>query len=109
MKVLIPTVSEFKEKHELPESFPHQAPDGYEYRTIQFKRSVISIWIVHQRGFIYNDHRECYCIWGFYDTKTGLYYAPINSSKQGSQVDIKSTTPYSAMQLNLNPLEAAFV
>ena len=33
---------------------------------------------------------------------------PINSSKCGDQVDVNNTTPYSAMQLNLNPLMAAF-
>ena len=32
---------------------------------------------------------------------------PINYSKQGDPVDIKDTRPYTAMQLNLNPLEAA--
>ena len=37
--------------------------------------------------------------------KKKCYYAPINSTKQGEQVDIHMTTPYTAMQLNLNPLE----
>ena len=107
MKVSTQTVSESKERYELPQSFPHQAPDGYEYRTIQFKRSVISIWTVYQRGFVYNDHSPSYCIWGFYDTKTGNYHAPINSTKVGDIVDVKSTTPYTAMPLNLNPLAYA--
>jgi hypothetical protein len=88
----------------LPDDFPHQPPKGYYYRTLQFKRHVISIWTVHQHGFTYNGHGESVCIWGFYDTKTNTYYAPINSSKQGDQVDVNNTTPYSAMQLNLNPL-----
>ena len=30
---------------------------------------------------------------------------PVNFSKQGDTVDINRTTAYSAMQLNLNPLE----
>ena len=88
----------------LPDDFPHQPPKGYYYRTLQFKRHVISIWTVHQHGFTYNGHGESVCIWGFYDTKTNTYYAPITSSKQGDQVDVNNTTPYSAMQLNLNPL-----
>ena len=47
-------------------------------------------------------------IWGFYDTKKKVYCAPINSTKHGNQVDIKDTRNYTAMQLNLNPLMAAF-
>jgi len=94
---------------ELPHDFPHKAPKGYRYETLQFKRNVVSIWTVHQHGFVYNGHNECHCIWGFYNTKERQYYAPINSTKQGDQVDINSTTPYTAMPLNLNPLEAAFL
>ena len=37
-----------------------------------------------------------------------VYFAPINFSKCGNQVDIADTRPYSAMQLNLNPLEMLF-
>jgi hypothetical protein len=44
----------------------------------------------------------------FYDTKKKVYCAPINSTKHGNQVDIKDTRNYTAMQLNLNPLMAAF-
>ena len=95
--------------YELPASFPHKPPKGYKYRTLQFKRNVLSIWTVHQSGFDYNSRAESTCIWGFYNTKEQQYYAPINSTKQGDKVDVKSTTPYSAMQLNLNPLQAAFL
>ena len=93
----------------LPNDFPHIAPEGYRYEVLQSKRNLISIWTVFERGFVYNDHCESYAIWGFYDTKKECYYAPINSTKVGDSVDIESTSPYSAMQLNLNPLEAAFV
>ena len=89
---------------ELPYDFPHKAPKGYKYRALQFKRNVISIWTVHQSGFTYDGHSESACIWGFYNTKEQQYYAPINSTKQGSQVDLKDTTPYTSMPLNLNPL-----
>ena len=93
----------------LPNDFPHIAPEGYRYEVLQSKRNLISIWTVFERGFVYNDHSESYAIWGFYNTKTNTYHAPINSTKVGDSVDIESTSPYSAMQLNLNPLEAAFV
>ena len=94
---------------ELPDDFPHIAPEGYRYEVMQSKRNVISIWTVYQRGFTYNGNSESYCIWGFYDTKTKSYHAPVNSKKVGDVVDVKDTTPYTAMPLNLNPLEAAFV
>jgi len=77
------------------------------YEQTEFKRNVIAIWIHYERRFNYNLGDPVRCIWGFYDTKKQCYYAPINSTKQGNQVDIESTTPYSSMQLNLNPLEYA--
>jgi len=89
---------------ELPNDFPHIAPEGYRYEAMEFKRNLVSIWIVHCAGFTYNGHTESYSIWGFYDTKERTYHAPINSKTKGAVVDINSTTPYSAMQLNLNPL-----
>ena len=92
---------------ELPDDFPHKPPKGYRYATLQFKRNVVSIWTVHQHGFVYNDYTECYCIWGFYNTKEQQYYAPINSSKIGNKVNVNDTTPYTSMPLNLNPLEYA--
>lgn len=88
--------------------FPHKAPKGYSYEVEQFKRNVLSIWVLNHGEFSYTD-KTPRSIWGFYDTKTGSYYAPINATKQGDQVDIKNTTPYSAMQLKLTPLEAAFL
>jgi len=89
---------------ELPTDFIHEPPKGYRYTTLQFKRNVVSIWTVYDRGFVYNGHSESHCIWGFYDTKKRTYYAPINSKKVGDVVNIEDTSPYSAMQLNLNPL-----
>ena len=89
--------------------FPHKAPKGYSYEYTQFKKNVVAIWIRNHSEFSYNGGAPVKSIWGFYDTKTKCYHAPINSSKQGDQVEIENTTPYSAMQLNLNPLEQAFV
>ena len=101
---------------ELPPDFIHEPPKGYRYEVIRKTSHVRSIWIVYKSGFNYNDHNECHCIWGFCKTKTTAkrgssytYYAPINSNKIGKEVLINDTTPYSAMQLNLNPLEAAFI
>ena len=93
----------------LPNDFSHIAPEGYRYEVIQSKSNLLSIWTVYQSGFTYNGNAESHCIWGFYNTKTNTYYAPINSKKVGDKVDVKSTTPYTAMQLNLNPLELAFL
>ena len=89
--------------------FPHKAPRGYSYEQTEFKRNVIAIWIRNHSKFDYNGGAPVKSIWGFYNTKTRSYHAPINSSKQGDEVRIEDTTPYSAMQLNLNPLEQAFV
>jgi len=88
-------------------SFPHSAPNGYSYEYMEFKRNVVAIWICNHSKFDYNGGAPVKSIWGFYNTKTKCYHAPINSSKCGDEVRIEDTTPYSAMQLNLNPLEYA--
>jgi len=87
----------------------HEPPTNYTYETVQFKRNVIAVWILCHRRFDYNGGSITRSIWGFYNTKTKCYHAPINSSKQGDKVELKDTTPYSAMQLNLNPLMSAFL
>jgi len=92
---------------ELPPDFIHTAPEGYSYEVTAFKRNLLAIWICNHGKFSYTD-KTPKSIWGFYQIKKGEYYAPINSTKQGNTVDISDTTPYSAMQLNLNPLMAAF-
>ena len=88
----------------IPE-FPHKAPKGYSYEMESFKRNVVAIWIHHQRRFDYNLGDPVRCIWGFYNQKTKCFYAPINSKTIGDKVSITDTTPYSAMQLKLTPLE----
>lgn len=88
--------------------FHHKAPKGYHYEQTQFKRNVTAIWICDERRYDYNNGKSVRCIWGFYDSKKGTYHAPINSSTVGDVVDPKNTTPYSAMQLKLTPLEACF-
>ena len=94
---------------ELPPTFCHQPPQGMYYEQTEFKRNVVAIWIHYRRRFDYNLGDSVRCIWGFYNTKTREYHSPINSSTVGSVVDIKRTSPYSAMIPNLSPLELAFV
>lgn len=89
--------------------FPHKAPSGYSYEQIEFKRNIIAIWIVNERTFSYNGNSRTPSIWGFYNTKTKCYHAPINSKTVGDKVDIRDTTVYSAMIPKLTPLQAAFV
>ena len=89
--------------------FPHQAPKGMHYEQTEFKRNVVAIWIHYDRQFDYNLGDEVRCIWGFYNTKTRKYYSPINSKSIGQSVDIRNTTPYSAMIPKQTPLEAAYV
>ena len=94
---------------ELPTTFKHQPPDGMHYEVTQFNKTVLAIWICYEYQFLYREGEEPpKCIWGFYRKSKGQFYAPINSKKVGSEVDISQTTPYTAMQLNLNPLESAF-
>ena len=93
---------------ELPHDFPHQPPKGYTYKVKPFKRNIVAIWLQHPDRYHYSSDRVS-TIWGFYSTKKQCYYAPINSTKQGDQVDISDTRAFTAMQLNLNPLEAAFL
>ena len=89
--------------------FPHKAPEGYHYEQRQFQRNIVAIWIHFDRQFVYNGGDSVACIWGFYNTKTRKYYAPINSKTVGKEIDINRTTPYSAMIPKQTPLEAAYV
>ncbi len=60
--------------------FPHKAPEGYRYEYEDFKRNVISIWIWNGTRFDYNGGTPVRSIWGFYNTKTRTYHAPVSSS-----------------------------
>ena len=107
--ILIDCESSLMESLELPNDFPHAAPNNYRYKVIRKNSSLLSIWTVYQREFVYNNGDESACIWGFYNPKKQCYYAPINATKVGDKVDINATSPYTAMRLNLNPLMQAFV
>jgi hypothetical protein len=89
--------------------FPHKPPAGYSYEQVPFKSNVVAIWIHNHYRFVYNGGGVTRSIWGFYNTKTKCFHAPVNSKTIGDQVDIERTTPYSAMIPKLSPLELAYV
>jgi len=91
---------------ELPYDFPHQPPENYSYEVESHKANILAIWLRHHYPYTYSSD-VVRTIWGFFNTRKGEYIAPINSKKPGKVVDINDTTPYTAMQLNLNPLEYA--
>ena len=89
--------------------FPHNAPKGYEYWTDDYSKTIKRIWIRNiSREFIYGDEKHPSSVWGFYCTKKKEYISPVNSKKPGKVVKVQNTTPYTAMPLNLTPLELAF-
>ena len=94
---------------EKPSNFPHTAPDGYKYEYQEFKRGVVSIWLHCLRKFDYNNGKPTRTIWGFWKSKTGEYFAPINSSTIGSCVNIEDTRNYTAMPIKYQGVEAFFV
>ena len=88
--------------------FPHVAPNNCYYEYKDFRRNLLSIWLCDSTPYNYTDRNPIQSIWGFYNTKTKQYYAPINSKTIGSKVRIEDTTEYTAMQVKCTPLELAF-
>jgi len=80
--------------------FPHKAPKNYRYGTEKYKRDVIRIVLHCDRKFDYNLGQPTTTVWGFFDTKTGKFYRPINYKEVGKEIlDLESTTtPYSGME-----------
>ena len=99
---------------ELPIDFPHTAPSGFSYKLEEFKKNVTAIWLHHPPKYNYTSD-PVRTIWGFVKYKktrggyTHAYHAPVNSKKVGSVVNISETRSFTAMQLNLSPLEKAFI
>jgi len=87
----------------------HKPPKGYTYEVTEFKHQLVAIWICNHYKFVYNGGNPTRSIWGFWCSKTGKYYAPINSKTIGKEVRIEDTTPYSAMVIKRTPLELAFL
>ena len=88
---------------ELPPDFPHEPPEGYTYQVKLFKRNVVAIWLHHPDRYNYSSDPVS-TIWGFYNTKSRTYSAPVNATKCGNQVDIKNTRPYTAMPVSYTHL-----
>ena len=91
-----------------PPDFTHKAPEGYSYEFSSFKRNITAIWLRNHSVFSYTSD-PVRTIWGFYDSKKRKYYSPVNHKKVGKEVQLSDTRTYTAMPLNLNPLEAAFL
>jgi hypothetical protein len=90
--------------------FPHQPPTkDYTYEFETWNPGTIRIVLRCNRKFDYNLGACTSTVWGFYKSKKRVYYAPINAKSIGKQVNINSTTPYSAMIPNRTPLESAFL
>ena len=92
----------------IPE-FPHKAPKDYSYQFETWNTRTIRIMLHCNKQFDYNLGAPTQTVWGFYNPKKKVYYAPVNVKTIGKEVDIHSTTPYTAMPLKQTPLTAAFV
>jgi hypothetical protein len=51
----------------------------------------------HHCRYDYNLGKSVATVWGFYNSKTHLYYAPVNALKPGKQIDVSLTTSYTGM------------
>jgi hypothetical protein len=92
----------------IPE-FPHKAPKDYSYEFETWNASTVRIMLRCHRKFDYNLGASTATVWGFYKPKKRVYYAPINATSIGKEVNIQNTTPYTAMPLNITALEKCFV
>jgi len=87
------------------DGFIHTPPtDNHWYEEVRFKNNVIAIFLVYGPGYLFNNFNPHRTIWGFYNTKKQQFHAPKDIKTVGDVVNIEDTTPYTAMQLNLNPL-----
>ena len=106
LKVELPQIDSVQcvTTEELPPDFYHEPPEGYSYEVTQHRRNMVAIWIINHGEFSYTDSTPR-SIWGFYNTKTKCFHAPINSKTVGKEVRLEDTTPYSAMSINHNALQ----
>lgn len=89
--------------------FPHKPPKDYSYEFEEFSARAIRIILRCNRKFDYNMGKPTISVWGFYNPKKREYYAPINFKTIGKMVDIRDTTPYTAMKVKKTFLEECFV
>ena len=89
--------------------FTHVAPKGYFYSFEKYKLGVIRIWLNNNRKFDYNLGKPTKTVWGFWNSKKNKYFAPVNSSTIGKEVDFEKTRNYTSMQIKHSPLDSFFV
>lgn len=88
--------------------FYHKPPEGYSYEYEQFNTRAIRIMLRCHRQFDYNLGASTRTVWGFYNPKKRVYYAPVNVKTIGKEVRIEDTTPYTSMPLKQTVLEQCF-
>ena len=84
---------------------PFEPPKGYHYETTEHKRNVVAVWLCGGPQYLYKDGQSARTIHSFYNTKKGTWHAPINCKRAGDEVKLSQIRPWTAMQLNYNPLE----
>ena len=69
--------------------FPHQPPQGYEYWTDDYSKTVKRIWIRNiGYDFVGCSEKHPSSVWGFFCRKKGVFMAPVNYKKPGKIVNI---------------------
>jgi hypothetical protein len=89
--------------------FTHVAPKGYFYSYDEYKAGVIRIWLNNTRQFDYNLGKPTKTVWGFYSSKKKKYFAPVNSSTVGKEVQFENTRSWTSMPIKSSPLDAFFL
>ena len=86
----------------LPTDFPHTAPEGYHYETTPAKQNYTAIWLCHHREYIYHD-TPIRTIWEtIMEEKHNAIMRLYQLTKRGNKVDLRDTTPYTAMRAPQN-------
>ncbi len=89
--------------------FHHKSPEGYSYEFEQYNTRIIRIMLRHHHNYSYCEGKSVATVWGFYSPKKRVYYAPINATSIGKEVNIFDTTPYTSMPIHTTILEKYFV
>lgn len=84
---------------------PFDAPKGYHYEVTEHKRNVLAVWLCGGPTYLCLDGNSARTIHSFYNTKKGVWYAPIDKKTVGKEVSPSKMRPWTSMQINYNPLE----
>ena len=84
---------------ELPPDFIHEAPQDLDTEPPSLEQMLLAFGVTILTVIVSMVAIKLAPSGGF-TTQKRQYFAPINSRKIGDVVDINSTTPYTAMQLN---------